>query len=183
MDQTINSDNYRLIRPQEDECAPFYKGYIQNVVGNDFLKCLKESADSTLELMRNIPADRWDHRYAPDKWTVKDIFVHLMDSERIFVYRALRIARGDTTPLPGFEQDDYVLPAKTSRRSPASLMAEYSAVRAASISLFSNLDEEAMSARGTASGKACSVRAIGFIMAGHEIHHLNILNERYFEHV
>jgi uncharacterized damage-inducible protein DinB len=119
-------------------------------------------------------------RYAPDKWTVKEVLGHVIDAERIFTYRALRIARGDETPLPSFEQDDYVKNGGFSARTLADLGEEFDAVRGASISLFRSFDEAAWGRRGTASQKQVTVRALGFITAGHQIHHRMILEENYF---
>jgi uncharacterized damage-inducible protein DinB len=118
-------------------------------------------------------------RYAPGKWTVKEVLGHITDTERIFSYRALRIARGDQTPLPGFEQDDYVRSGAFGDRTLAGLAEEFGAVRTASVSLLRSFNEEAWSRRGVASQKEVTVRALGFMIAGHQIHHRIILEERY----
>jgi hypothetical protein len=119
-------------------------------------------------------------RYAPDKWTVKDVLGHLADSERIFAYRALRIARADQTPLPGFEQDDFVRSGGFNERTLASLLEEFASVRSASLALYRSLDKDAWLRCGTANNDQISVRALAFITAGHELHHEKILEERYF---
>jgi hypothetical protein len=121
-----------------------------------------------------------DLRYAPDKWSAKEVLGHVCDSERIFAYRALRIARGDRTPLAGFEQDDYVRNGPFAVRALADMIEDYIAVRRATLTLFRNLDEPAWTRRGIANNNEVSVRALAFITAGHELHHRRILEEKYF---
>jgi uncharacterized damage-inducible protein DinB len=166
-------------RPTPLEAADFYSGYIDKVPGNDFLQVLKNNASTTLAFLSNLTPIQWDYRYAPDKWSIKEMILHIIDSERIFTYRALRIARGDQTPLPGFEQNDYVPLSKASERSAESIISEYQAVRNASLALFTNFDDDMLHRKGTASETPITVLALGFIVAGHELHHLNILKERY----
>jgi hypothetical protein len=119
-------------------------------------------------------------RYAPGKWSVKEVIGHLADSERIFAYRALRIARRDTTPLSGFEQDDYVREAGSGSRELSDLAEEFATVRAATVSLYRSLSDEAWKRRGSANKNEVTVRALAFITAGHELHHRSILEQRYF---
>ena len=121
-----------------------------------------------------------DFRYAPGKWTVKETLGHVSDTERIFTYRALRIGRDDKTPLPGFEQDDYIRTAGFAERTLADLADEFASVRGATLTLFHSFEEETWSRRGVASQKEVTARALGFITAGHQIHHRLILEERYF---
>ena len=166
-------------RPTPNEASDFYFRYINQVKGDDFMQALKESAENTPTFLSTLTPSQWEHRYAPNKWSIKEMMVHVTDSERIFAYRALRIARGDKTPLPGFEQNDYVPLSKASDRSPESIMSEYRAVRNATIEMFKNFDKDMLSQIGTASNTPVSVLALGFIIAGHEQHHLNILQERY----
>jgi uncharacterized damage-inducible protein DinB len=123
--------------------------------------------------------DKFDYRYAEGKWTIKDIIQHVIDTERIFAYRALRISRNDITPLPGFEENDYVENTKANERGIQDLLAEFSAVRYATLFLFKSFSEEQLKRIGTASGTAISVRAIGFIIIGHQKHHQNVFQERY----
>jgi len=120
-----------------------------------------------------------EYRYADGKWTIKEIIQHLMDAERIFTYRALRIARKDQTPLPGFEQDDYVLPSQANKRSMEDLLNEFKAIKMATVSLYDSFSEEMLMELGTASNNPISVRAIGFIIMGHEIHHCDVIKDRY----
>lgn len=166
-------------RPAVNEASGFHFRYINQVKGDDFMQALTESAESTPVFLSTLTSSQWEHRYAPDKWNIKEVMVHVIDSERIFAYRALRIARGDKTPLPGFEQNDYVPLSKASDRSPESIMREYRAVRNATLEMFRYFDEDMLNRMGTASNTAVSVLALGFIIAGHEQHHLHILHERY----
>jgi hypothetical protein len=130
-------------------------------------------------LIRSIPEARGDHRYAEGKWSVKEVIGHVIDTERVFAYRALQFARGDATPLAGFEQDDYVRCGSFDKRSLSDLADEYEQVRRATISLFANLDQGAWTRRGTANKNEVSVRGLAFIVAGHERHHVEILRTRY----
>ncbi|MEM8907585.1 MAG: DinB family protein, partial [Bacteroidota bacterium] len=124
-----------LQRPQPHESSDYYKNYIRQVEGQDILSTLKHLQSQTEAFFQSIPTDKWTYAYAPGKWTIKELVIHLLDTERIMAYRALRIARNDQTPMPGFEQDDYVPQAFADKRSVASLIEEYRTVRAASITL------------------------------------------------
>lgn len=168
-----------IARPGTDEYAPYYGTYIGKVPEGDLRALLATQLGETLALIRSIPEARGVHRYAPDKWSIKEVIGHLSDSERIFAYRALRIGRGDTTPLPGFEQNDYVPTGRFDARTLRDLADELAAVRQATIQLFAHLDEAALERRGTASGKPVSVRALAYIIAGHERHHVGIIKTRY----
>ncbi|MGB0931002.1 MAG: DinB family protein [Chitinophagales bacterium] len=168
-----------LQRPDIHESNDYFKRYINKVVGNDIVASLSKGQKMMESFCRLIPSEKWDYRYAEDKWTIKEVVMHIIDTERIMAYRALRIARNDKTSLPGFEQDDYIANSKTHKRSPESLLAEYMAVRSATLSLFIHFDEEMFKRMGTASGYPISVRALAYIIAGHETHHLAIVQERY----
>ena len=168
-----------IARPGTDEYDPYYGAYIGKVPDGDLRSMLSSQLAATLALIGSIPESRGGHRYAPDKWSIKGVLGHVADSERIFSYRALRIGRGDTTPLPGFEQNDYVPMGGFDARTLRDLADELSAVRQATIHLFAHLDQAALERRGTASGKPVSVRALGYIIAGHELHHVGILKTRY----
>ena len=167
-------------RPEPNEYAPYYEKYISLVAGNDAVAALDAQRAQTLQLFAGRTENEGNFRYAADKWTVKDVLGHLADSERIFTYRALRIARADQTPLKGFEQDDYVRSGAFNRRTLAGLVDEFAAVRGATLALFRSLDDAAWLRRGTANENEVSVRALAFITAGHELHHAKILQERYF---
>jgi len=168
-----------LDRPSAAEFAPYYATYIGAVPDGDLLTMLRDQLAETESLLREIGETRGNHRYAPDKWSVKEVVGHVADAERIFAYRALRFARGDKTALPGFEQNDYVAGANSDARHLAEIAAELRSVRAASITLFSGFSDEAMVRMGQASNVAVSVRALGWIIAGHELHRQRILKERY----
>jgi uncharacterized protein len=167
-----------IARPETDEYAPYYGTYIGKVPG-DAAEALAAAFATTPALLAAIPAVRWDYAYAPGKWTIKELLLHVLDTERIMAYRALRISRGDQTPLPGFDQDPYVPNSGAADRSPESLIAEYCAVRQATLHLLAGLPPATLTNRGTASTFEVSVRALVYIIAGHERHHLAILRERY----
>lgn len=164
---------------QPNEFAPHYENYIKLVPEQDIVKGLLKQKEEMLHFFKSIPLFKHEFSYAEGKWTIKDIILHLIDAERIFSYRALRIARNDKTPLPGFEENDYVPNANANEREYESLLAEYEIVRNASISLFETFTSEDLLRLGIASNKSVSVRAIGYIMLGHELHHKNIILERY----
>jgi hypothetical protein len=142
---------------------------------------LRENLRVTTDLVRGLPEERLLRRYAPGKWSIKEVLVHVVDDERIYAYRALRFARGDRTELPGFEQDDYVPPSAADQRAIEDILAEYAAVREATIALFRGLPEESFSRSGVADGKRASVRALAYHIAGHEAHHVAIIRERYLK--
>jgi hypothetical protein len=167
-------------RPEPTEYADFYANYIANVPGTDVLGVLESQRVQMLQLFAGRSERDGSFRYAPAKWTVKEVLGHTTDTERIFTYRALRIARGDPTPLPGFEQDDFVRNGEFGKRTLAGLVEEFAAVRSASLMLFRSFQEEAWPRRGVASQKEVTVRALAFITAGHQIHHRLVLEERYF---
>jgi hypothetical protein len=167
-------------RPEPGEYAPYHEIYISKVKGSDILGILEAQRLQTAQMCAAHSERDGNFRYAPDKWTVKEVLGHMSDTERIFAYRALRIARGDQTPLPGFEQDDYVRVGNFAERTLADLAEEFGLVRTATIALFKSFPKEAWARRGTASKNEVTVRALAFITAGHELHHRLILEERYF---
>ena len=168
-------------RPQPDEYAPYYDRYISLVPDNDILHTLDEQRRRTVLLLSGRTEADGDLRYAPDKWSVKELLGHLNDTERIMSYRALRIARGDATPIEGFEQDDYVRNGPFARLLLADLIEDYIAVRRATLSLFLNLDEPAWTCRGIGNKNEVTVRALAYIIAGHELHHRRMLEEKYLK--
>ena len=145
----------------------------------DIVLGLKENVISVVDFYQNIPSEKLEHAYAEGKWTPKDILLHIIDTERVFVYRAMRIARQDKTEMVGFEQDDYVDAGKANNRTINSLIEEYKAVRNATIVLFDSFSDEELKSIGKANGSPVSVRAIGYIITGHENHHNNVIRERY----
>ncbi|TDD93919.1 DinB family protein [Flavobacterium cellulosilyticum] len=169
----------KLSQLQKSEFSSFYTPYIGAVNDEDLIDALENGLSHLISFFSNIPFEKLEYRYAENKWTVKDILLHLIDAERIFTYRALRIGRGDQTALAGFDENDYVPNAMANSRSLESLTNEFIVVRNSTIVLFKNFTEEQLLNRGTASNNSISVRAIGFIISGHQNHHLNIIAERY----
>jgi hypothetical protein len=167
-------------KPDSSEYAPHYEKYVSLVKAGDIVGALETQRVQTIQLFAARSERDGNFRYAPDKWTVKEVLGHVNDAERIFAYRALRIARGDQTPLPGFEQDDYVRGGNFGDRTLAALAEEFAHIRNSSIALFRSLSRDAWTHRGVASKNEITVRALAFIIAGHELHHRLILEERYF---
>ncbi|MBX2816905.1 MAG: DinB family protein [Saprospiraceae bacterium] len=167
-------------KPDTSNIHEMYTGYIGLVPDDDFIKTLHDNQMASKEYFRALSDEAWLHRYQEGKWTPKEILLHIIDAERIFCYRALRFARGDETPLAGFDQDAYVLTSNANARSSSSLLDEYDSVRSSSLDLFRSFDDGAYDLGGMASDRPFTVLALGYITAGHEIHHLNILKERYF---
>lgn len=168
-----------IAKPEPGEYAPYYARYLHGMADGDLLRMLEEGAEDVLQLLRAFGEADGGHRYAPGKWSVKEVVGHVTDAERVFAYRALRIARADSTPLPGFEQDDYVAAAGFDRRTLADLAEEFADVRKATLKLFAGMDAPAFMRSGVANGHPITVRALAWIIAGHEQHHARILRERY----
>src|ERR1700687_1138804 len=167
-------------KPGADEYAPYHEKYVGLIPGDDIVSVLEPHLRQSIAMFSGRSEREGDFRYAPDKWTVKEILCHVADAERIFSYRALRIARGDKTPLPGFDQDPYVPLSRANERKLPDIVEEFADVRRASISLFGSLDAAAWMRKGVVSDHELSVRALAYIAAGHELHHRRILEERYF---
>jgi hypothetical protein len=165
--------------PQSDEYAPFYAGYVALVREDDVLYLLARQPADLRHLCGGLSDADALARYAPGKWSVKEVVAHLADAERIFAYRALRVGRGDATPLPGFDENAYVPASGADRRPLAELLDEFEAVRAATLALFRGMPEEAWERRGVASGAPVSTRALAYVAAGHAQHHLELFRERY----
>jgi uncharacterized damage-inducible protein DinB len=167
-------------RPNSDEHSPYYGKYIALVPDDemDIVHHLADQHHETVDALRKAKA-KGDHAYGPGKWTVKEVIGHLCDAERIFAYRALRFSRGDTTELPGFDENAYVASSNFRSRTMDDLIEELWAVRAGTLALAKNLPSGGMDMRGSANATPVSVRALLWIIAGHERHHLGILRERY----
>jgi hypothetical protein len=166
-------------RPAKSEYLPFYERYIALVPDGDVISTLATQMVETQSLLRALPASVATYRYAPDKWSVNELVGHVIDSERIFTGRALRFARNDATPIPGFEQDDYIRNATFDAYPLSELASELGTVRQSTIFFFRHMDEEAWTRRGIANNAEVSVRALAYIVAGHELHHREILRTRY----
>jgi hypothetical protein len=171
--------SWRTEPPRADEYAPFYAGYIAEVRDADVLVALERTMHETLALLSGIDERQGGHRYAPGKWSIKEVVGHLADSERVFAYRALRFARADATGLSGFDENAWVPAGSFDARSLAELRREYEAVRRSSLTLFGSLDEAAAMRRGVANGQAVTVRALAWIIPGHDHHHATVIRERY----
>ena len=170
-----------ITRPEPSEYPEDLKQYIALAPGNDLFGYFDKQTESVASLASTLSEEQLLYRYAEGKWSIKDIFCHLIDCERIYNYRALCIARGDKTELPGFEENDYAKTANADKRDIRDIISEYKSVRASSIELFKSFNEEMLLRTGIANGSARSVRAIGYSLAGHEIHHLNVIKERYLK--
>ena len=176
----VSPATFVIARPEPGEYAPYYDRYISLIAGTDILGTLDAQRRQMLLLLSGRDESDGDFRYAPDKWNAKEVLGHVCDTERIFAYRALRIARGDETPIEGFEQDDYVKNGPFANAPMAEIVEDYIAVRRATLTLLRNLEEAAWTRRGTANKNAVSVRALAYTIAGHEVHHRRILEEKYF---
>lgn len=163
----------------ENEYSAFNATYIKALENVELLEELEISLHDFIKFVQNIPLDKFDYRYAEGKWTIKDIIQHIIDAERIFAYRALRISRNDQTPLPGFEENEYVENTNANSRGLQELLTEFSAVRHSNLFLFKSFSEEQLTRMGIASNHPVSVRALGFLMIGHQKHHQRIFQERY----
>jgi len=167
-------------RPADGEFASYAKSDIDYVIGDDAVGVLTAQGEQVSALLASLDEESIRGlRYAPGKWTVKEVIGHLIDDERIFAYRALCVARGDVRPLPGFDENEYVAATDFESRSLPSLLAEYRAVRTATLALFEPLTAEEWARRGNVNGYEASVRGLAFHMAGHELHHLRTLREKY----
>jgi uncharacterized damage-inducible protein DinB len=180
LEPAVVAPTFNIPRPGAGEYSPYHKRYISLVAGTDILATLDTQRRQMLLLLSGRDEAEGNFRYAPDKWTVNEVLGHVCDTERIFAYRALRIARGDQTPMEGFEQDDYVKNGPFASVTLAELVEDYIAVRRATLTLLRNLDEPAWSRRGVANKNEITVRAIAYLIAGHELHHRRILEEKYF---
>lgn len=176
---TATAAEPRSIRPAPDEFNPYYGRYIDKVPDGDIVRTLRTQVAATAGFLRSIPDARHGHRYSDGKWSIREVIGHLCDCERIFAYRAMRFARADETSLPGFDENEFVRRARLDDRPFESLVSEYEAVRAATVALFDGLFPEEWSRSGLANNSAVSVRALAWIIAGHELHHVGIIRERY----
>lgn len=169
----------RIPRPAATEYSPDYADYVRRIADGDVLEMLAQQAESTASLLAPLSDAEAGFRYQPEKWSIRQVVGHLGDTERVLTYRALCFSRGERIGLPGFDEQAYVAGARFDARTMSSLLAELRIVRTATIALFSGLDAEQLARRGMANGANVSVRALAYIVAGHERHHQAILSERY----
>ncbi len=168
-----------IARPKDSEYAPYYGRYIGTVPDDDFLDALERQGRETVDLLEKIGEGESTYRYAPGKWNIREVVGHVTDTERVFTYRALAFARGETAHLPSFDEQKWAGASSAGTRPLKELIAEFKAVRAATLSLFQSFSEEELVRSGMASDNPVSVRALAFITAGHERHHVNVLREKY----
>ncbi len=166
-------------RPDSTEYPAWYAGYVASVPNGDIVAVLREGGNDLASALRAIPEFKGEHRYAEGKWTVRTLLGHMIDAERIFTYRALRLARGDATPLAGFEENDYARAACSDARTVADLASEMFVVREGTVRLFESLPDDAWARIGTVNNGQVTVRALAYIIAGHATHHLGVLRDRY----
>jgi hypothetical protein len=168
-----------VAKPQTNEYAAYYEKYVSLVPDGDIVELLEQQLEKTLALLGGLSEEKGNYRYAPDKWSVKELVGHISDTERIFAYRLLRFARNDKNALAGFEQDGYIENANFDSCRLSDLVREFEYIRKSSIALLYHLPEDAWMRSGNASDNEVTVRALAYILAGHELHHLNVLSERY----
>ncbi|MDX6189372.1 DinB family protein [Flavobacterium sp. Fl-318] len=163
----------------ENEYSGGFAGYVREAGEVNLIEELEISLHAFIKFVQNIPMDKFDYRYAEGKWTIKDIIQHIIDTERIFAYRALRFSRYDKTPLQSFDENEYVENTNSNGRSIQDLLTEFSALRHSNLLFYKSLSAEQLKAIGTASNNLISVRALGFVIIGHQKHHQNVFQERY----
>jgi len=166
-------------RPDLTRVPEYYYQYINQAEGEDLKETLNKQNRAFEKFLKNIPKEKRNYRYANGKWTIKEVLQHIIDAERIFAYRALSFARKDTTPLPGFDENNYAANSKGEQRKWKDLVNEFQSVRQSTGLLFSSFDDEQLESGGTANGKSNYVLAIGFIIAGHANHHIKVIKEKY----
>ena len=168
-----------MSRPGRDEYAEYYGRYIDRVPDGDVVAMLESQGNETQKLLASIGEEKAGYRYEPGKWSIKEVVGHIADAERVFAFRLLAFARGEKQPLPGFDQDEYMETANFDARSLADLADDLASTRHATLTLVRSFNDEAWDRRGVASDNPVSVRALAWITAGHERHHVSILRERY----
>ena len=168
-----------MAKPDLATIPEWYHKYVNQIQEQDLNRAIQLNTQSSIQFLKSIPEEKWSHRYAEGKWSIKEMVQHIIDGERIFSYRALCFARGEKISLPGFEENDYAAASKADSRSKEELIEEFETVRKGIELLFASFDEEQLSSVGVANNNPISVNAIGFIIPGHVQHHINILKERY----
>ena len=168
-----------ISKPNLTDVPAYYRAYLDLIKENDLLPFLKNRTEETLKLIGSIPPEKTEYRYASGKWTVKEVFSHIIDTERILAYRALRFSRKDATELSGFDENAYAPNSNTGNRSLQEIASEYTAVRSASIFLFSYMTPEMLDFKGKANKASNTARGLGWMIAGHDVHHCGVIRERY----
>ena len=168
-----------ITKPAAAEYPPYFDRYISKVGDHNLADALRDSGHSFVAFLKTIPKDKYDYRYAEGKWTIKEIVGHIIDCERVFMYRALSFSRNDQSPLPGFDEDAWAQNSNAGSRSMDSLIEEYEAARKANVAFFRDMTEEMALRKGKSNGNEISVRSLGFVIPGHEIHHTQVIKERY----
>jgi uncharacterized damage-inducible protein DinB len=168
-----------MARPGLTRVPEFYHNYINQVPENDLMTAFKNQTPAVIDFFQKLPASKIDYAYAEGKWTIKEVLQHMIDAERVFCYRALRFARKDPTPLPGFDENIFAKNAKADKRIWNELIEEFIAVRKATEYLYDSFDDEQLNATGTSNNSSNYVLAFGYISIGHSIHHVNVIKERY----
>jgi hypothetical protein len=166
-------------RPQQSEYAPYYAGYVGLVPEADILGVLEAQNAELRDLVASVPADRESYRYEPGKWSIREVLGHIGDGERVFGFRAFCFSRGETNPLPGFDEKEYVARSSFDHQGLAELIADFSGLRSSNLRMLRRLAPQTWLNKGTASGNPVSVRALAFILAGHVRHHVKVLRDRY----
>lgn len=174
-------DHMRIAELKKEEYNPFYQTYIDVLGDVELFDLLRRQLGNFPKFLESLPDEKLNYAYVEGKWTIAEALVHILDAERVFQYRALRFIRGDKTPLPGFDQDQYVPNSNADRRTKESIIEEYKAVRRSTIALFSNMNGQMLHNVGKASNSPMSVAALGFIICGHQKHHRNVIRERYLK--
>lgn len=170
-----------IIKPNPNEIPDFYKGYIEACIETDLIEALKNGLAETADLINSIPGEKENYAYAEGKWTVKEVLVHIIDAERVFGYRAMRFSRLDETPLAMFKENHYTPNSNAAARSILSIKKEFEGLRNSNIELFNGMNQQMLDFIGIANNSKMSVKAIGWMIAGHAKHHIKILKERYLQ--
>ena len=168
-------------KPAQTEYASYYKPYIDLVQSRNLIGSLRETNRQSISFLKQLPLEKQDYRYKPGKWCIKEIVAHLIDAERVFAYRALRFARNDQTELPGYDHGRYICSSKAILRDFYQMLEEFSLLRQSTVALFKSFDADMLSRQGVANGYIITVNALGFVIAGHELHHMNVIKQRYLD--
>lgn len=166
-------------RPNQDEYAPYYHQYIKDIPQTGIIEYLAQQLDETVKLFSSIPESKSSFRYAEGKWSIKEVLEHITDAERVFAYRALCISRNDKNNLPGFDENDFIRNANCDGLKLTDILEEFSTLRQSNLKMFNNFSDVMWLRKGTANNNPVTVRAIAYIIAGHALHHMNVLQERY----